>query len=51
VYEITKAFFKALPDLSLVYPPLRHMNAEDAPATLIPLHEGAARYYREQAGL
>ena len=51
VYEITKAFFKALPDLSLIYAPLRRMNAEDAPATLIPLHEGAARYYREQAGL
>jgi TRAP transporter TAXI family solute receptor len=51
VYEITKAFFKALPDLSLIYAPLRQMNAEDAPATLIPLHEGAARYYREQAGL
>ena len=51
VYEVTKAFFKALPDLSLIYAPLRQMDAEDAPATPIPLHEGAARYYREQAGL
>ena len=51
VYEVTKAFFKALPDLSLIYAPLRQMNAEDALATPIPLHEGAARYYREQTGL
>lgn len=51
VYEITKAFFGSLPDLSASYAPLRQMNAEDAPATPIPLHEGAARYYREQATL
>lgn len=51
VYRITKAFFGSLPDLSATYAPLRQMNAEDAPATPIPLHEGAARYYREQAAL
>jgi hypothetical protein len=51
VYKVTKALFRALPDLALVDPPLRQTNAEDAPATPIPLHEGAARYYREQAGL
>jgi uncharacterized protein len=49
VYGVTKAFFQALPDLSAFdTPPLRQMNPEDASATPIPLHEGAARYYREQ---
>ena len=51
VYAITRAFFGSLPDLSMAFPPFRQMNAEDAPATPIPLHEGAARYYREQAAL
>jgi TRAP transporter TAXI family solute receptor len=49
VYGVTKALFRSLPDLSLLDGALRQMNAEDAPATPIPLHEGAARYYREQA--
>jgi TRAP transporter TAXI family solute receptor len=49
VYGVTKAFFQALPDLSAFdTPPLHQMNPEDASATPIPLHEGAARYYREQ---
>ena len=49
VYGVTRAFFQALPELSAFdTPPLRQMNAEDASATPIPLHEGAARYYREQ---
>jgi TRAP transporter TAXI family solute receptor len=51
VYAITRAFFGSLPDLSAAFAPFRQMNAEDAPATPIPLHEGAARYYREQAAL
>ena len=48
-YGVTKAHFQSLPDLSTLDTALRQMNAEDAPATPIPLHEGAARYYREQA--
>ena len=49
VYGVTKAFFQALPELSAFdTPPLHQMNPEDASATPIPLHEGAARYYREQ---
>jgi len=52
VYGVTKAFFQALPELSVLdAPPLREMNAEDASATPIPLHEGAARYYREQGAM
>jgi TRAP transporter TAXI family solute receptor len=49
VYGVTKALFASLPDLATLDVALRQMNAEDAPATPIPLHEGAARYYREQA--
>ena len=49
VYGIASAFFQALPELSAFdTPPLHQMNPEDASATPIPLHEGAARYYREQ---
>ena len=52
VYGVTKAFFQALPELSAFdAPPLRQMNPEDASATPIPLHEGAARYYREQGAM
>ncbi len=52
VYGVTKAFFEALPDLSAFdTPPLHQMNTEDASATPIPLHEGAARYYREQGAM
>jgi hypothetical protein len=47
VYELTKAFFDALPRLSGAQPSLRFMDPEQAPATPIPLHAGAARYYRE----
>jgi TRAP transporter TAXI family solute receptor len=42
VYKMTKAFYLALPKLNLRVDPSR------APATSVPLHAGAARYYREQ---
>jgi TRAP transporter TAXI family solute receptor len=42
VYKMTKAFYQALPRLNLRLDPSR------APATSVPLHPGAARYYREQ---
>jgi TRAP transporter TAXI family solute receptor len=48
VYQLTRAFFEALPDLSSADSQLRQMSVEGAPATAVPLHEGAARYYREQ---
>jgi len=47
VYELTKGLFEVLPDLSLERISLRMMDIDQAPATPIPLHEGAARYYRE----
>jgi TRAP transporter TAXI family solute receptor len=48
VYELTKNFFAALPELADEQISLRQMDFAQAPATPIPLHEGAARYYRER---
>jgi hypothetical protein len=48
VYRLTKAFFDALPDLRDRYSPARFINTEQGPATPIPLHAGAARFYRER---
>ena len=42
VYKMTKAFYLAVPKLNIRLDPSR------APATSVPLHPGAARYYREQ---
>jgi TRAP transporter TAXI family solute receptor len=47
-YELTKQFFAALPRLSALVSSLRLLNVNQASATLIPLHDGAARYYRER---
>ena len=48
VYELTKNFFAALPALASRQASLRLMDFAQVPATPIPLHEGAARYYRER---
>jgi TRAP transporter TAXI family solute receptor len=48
VYELTKHFFEALPALSSSLGALRFMDLDESPATPIPLHDGAARYYRER---
>jgi TRAP transporter TAXI family solute receptor len=48
VYRLTKAFFELLPLLSTERVSLQHMDANRAPATPVPLHRGAARYYRER---
>lgn len=44
VHDLTKQFFASLPTLSM----LSVMDLDQAPATPIPLHDGAARYYRER---
>jgi uncharacterized protein len=46
VYELTKQLFLSLK--SLGRGALRLMDVDQAPATPIPLHTGAARYYRER---
>lgn len=48
VYDMTRLFFEALPQLSETYVPARMINGDQAGATPIPLHPGAARYYRER---
>jgi TRAP transporter TAXI family solute receptor len=48
VYQFTKEFFAALPELAMKNPEAAAVNVEKAPATPIPLHPGAARYYRER---
>ena len=48
VYRLTKAFFEALPDLAVTHPSAGLIDADLAPAAAIPLHAGAARYYRER---
>lgn len=48
VYGLTKTFFDALPTLAARVDALRRMDLARAPATPIPLHDGAARYYRER---
>lgn len=47
-YELTRQFFAALPRLSQLVSSLRSMDIDQASATSIPLHDGAARYYRER---
>lgn len=48
VYELTRTLFSALPDLTKTQSAARLINAVNAPATPVPLHPGAARYYRER---
>lgn len=48
VRRITSALFDVLPKLSATHDFLRMMDIRRAPATPIPLHPGAALYYREQ---
>jgi TRAP transporter TAXI family solute receptor len=48
VYDLTRLFFEALPTQAFSQDALRFMDLDQAPATPIPLHDGAARYYRER---
>lgn len=48
VYQLTREFFTALPVLAQNWAAIRPMDLDHAPATAIPLHEGAVRYYRER---
>jgi TRAP transporter TAXI family solute receptor len=48
VYELTRAFFAQLPALARDHGEAALIDPEQAPATPIPLHAGAARYYRER---
>jgi uncharacterized protein len=48
VYDLTRTLFESIPELSRMQGTARLINASNAPATPVPLHPGAARYYRER---
>lgn len=48
VYEMTKTLFDALPELTRSDRAARLIDVGRAPTTPVPLHPGAARYYRER---
>lgn len=48
VYNLTRLLFDSLPTLRQAHPAAGLITLDEAPATPIPLHPGAARYYRER---
>jgi len=48
VYVLTKALFEGLPRFAQDHEKGWHVDADWASATPVPLHAGAARYYRER---
>ena len=48
VYQLTKAFIESLGDMQKALPAVSLPGPDAAAATPIPLHPGAARYYRER---
>ena len=47
-YQLTKTFFDGLPQLIRVHVVAKSIDPEQGPSAPIPLHPGAARYYRER---
>ncbi|MGH9345783.1 MAG: TAXI family TRAP transporter solute-binding subunit [Vicinamibacterales bacterium] len=48
VYRLTRHLFEALPRLAEAHSALHYIDPDVAAATPIPLHPGAAQYYRER---
>ena len=48
VYQLTRAFFEQLPALARDHGEAALIDPDQAPAAPIPLHAGAARFYRER---
>jgi TRAP transporter TAXI family solute receptor len=48
VYRMLTTFFDGIQDLAQRQPVFRSVSLSQAPATPIPLHPGAARFYRER---
>jgi TRAP transporter TAXI family solute receptor len=48
VYQLTREFFAQLPTMAREHEEAALIDPEQAPAAPIPLHAGAARYYRER---
>jgi hypothetical protein len=51
VYKITKALFENLDEVAKAHPQGRDFSLQEAPKSTIPLHPGAAKYYRERGVL
>jgi TRAP transporter TAXI family solute receptor len=47
VHQMTRVLMESLPTLTSAHVAARGIDPDQAPATPIPLHPGAARYYRE----
>ena len=48
VYWVTRTLFESLPELANSLPSLRRLDPEHVQASPVPLHPGAARFYRER---
>ena len=48
VYRITKILMENMDELAKVHPEVKNIKRETAGNTPVPLHPGAARYYKEQ---
>jgi len=48
VYDLTKTLFDSLPVLRQAHPSAAGIDPDRGPTSAIPLHPGAARYYRER---
>jgi len=48
VYWVTRTLFESLPELADSLPSLRRLDPDHVQASPIPLHPGAARFYRER---
>jgi len=51
VYQLTKALFDALPQLERVHVAASQIDPDQGADAPIPLHPGAARYYRDRQGV
>jgi uncharacterized protein len=48
VYDLARTLFEAVPDLTAAHASAAGINPDRGPTATIPLHPGAARYYRER---
>jgi len=48
VHDLTRTLFAAAPELAAAHPAAAGIDPDRGPAASIPLHPGAARYYRER---
>lgn len=48
VYDLTRVFFESVPELVRTHVAARGVRPEQGPTTPVPLHPGAARYYRDK---